>query len=173
MSTTFFSSDLLARLRRSALVSGVVFLSLAAGACSGDDDDDDGGTGPSADCIDEIDFDAFGIEESDVETIGVDGSESGSLSTSDPDDEGYYFDVYALGVESDTDVEVTLNPSGFDAVLLVFSTDGELIGVSDDEEDPDATESVSGEFEEGCYVIGVTSFEAEETGSYTLSVDEN
>lgn len=173
MSNTLFSSDLLARLRRSVLVSGVLFLSSFAGMCGDDDDDDDGGTGPSADCIDEIDLDVFGIDEDDVEAIGVNGNESGSLSTSDPSDDGYYFDTYALGVESDSELEITLNPSDFDAVLLIFSADGELLGGSDDEEDPEATEVVSGEFEEGCYVIGVSSFETEETGSYSLSVDEN
>ena len=173
MTSSLFSSDLLRRLRRSLLLSGVMFISFFAGIC-GDDDDDDDGTGPSADCIDEIDFTGAppGVDENDAEAISVGDSESGSLTTSDPEDEdGFFFDFFALGTESDGEVTIDLNPSGFDAVLVLFDSDLNLVDVSDDPEDPDATESITTDLDEGCYVIFITSFDAGETGSYTLSVD--
>ena len=173
MTTSFVSSDLLQRLRRSVLLSGVLFLSLTAGIC-GDDDDDDGGTGPSADCIDEFIaiLEANGADEDDVESISLNGSESGSLSNGDiEDDEGFLADAYVLELNQDTDIEISLNPSGFDAVLILFGEGSTSPDVADSE-DPEATEEIAGSAAEGCYLIVVTSFEAEETGSYSLSVDE-
>lgn len=173
MTTSMFSSDLVRRLRRSVLLSGVLFLSLTAAIC-GDDDDDDDGTGPSADCID-----AFSsllaendVDEDDVQGIEVGGSESGSLSSSDvQDSEGYYADIYVVEVDNAGQVDVTLNPSGFDAVLIAFDESMTAPIFSDDPDDPDATEQISADVEEGCYLIVVTSYEPNETGSYTLSID--
>jgi len=168
-------SDLLSRLRRAFAVSGVLALALVAAACPGDDDDDDDdGTGPSADCIDEIDFtDAPpGVDEDDVEPIDVGDSESGSLSTSDPEvDEGNFIDIYSLAVENGGEVTIELDPTGFDAVLLLFTPDvDDAIAGADAGFEGDPEEIVE-DLDEGCYVIVVTSFEPGETGSYTLSVD--
>ena len=173
MSARLFSSDLLERLRRSLAVSAVVFLAFGAAACS-DDDDDDGGTGPSADCIDEIDFSETIFDDSDAEAIGENDSESGSLSTSDVEDQaGFFYDIYVVSIESNSDVTVTLDPSGFDAELYIFNSDfTEEVGFADDGGVGDP-EEVTGAADEGCYVIMVTSFDPEETGSYTLEVDAN
>jgi len=174
MTTMLFSSELLRRLRRSVLLSGVLFLSLTAAIC-GDDDDDDDGTGPSAACLDEfedllaeVDFD-----EDDVESIDVGDSDSGSLSENDVQDpeSDRFVDAYILELDDDNELQISLNPSGFDAVLLLWFEGQEDPTVADSE-DPNATETLEGEADAGCYLIGVTSFEAEETGSYTLSVDE-
>ena len=175
MTTSLFSSELLKRLRRSMLVTSVLFVGLTAAACGGDDDDDDDGTGPSADCLDEFSalLAANDFDEDDVDGIELGDSQSGSLSTSDPEDEfGYFSDVYALDLEESGDISITLNPSGFDAVLLLFAEGDTEPTISDDDEDPDATEELAGGADAGCYLIVVTSFEAEETGSYTLAIDE-
>jgi hypothetical protein len=169
MTASLFSSELLARLRRSMLVSGVLFLSTFAGMCGDDDDDDDGGTGPSADCIDDFDFDGLPFSENDVETIGVGGNESGSITENDVEDGGYFADIYILGVD-DEEVTITANPSGFDLVLLLFDENFDEPINGADSEDPDATEELTDDLD-GCYVIVVTSYDAGETGSYSLSVD--
>ena len=170
MTTTLFSSELLTRLRRSMLVSGVLFLSTFAGMC-GDDDDDDGGTGPSADCIDEIDFAGLPFDESDVEVLGTDDSDSGSLSESDPDEDGYFADIYVIGAGESGELTITGNPSGFDLVLLLFDENFELINGADSE-DPDATEELVSDVDDGaCYMAVITSFEAGETGSYSVSTE--
>ena len=80
-------------------------------------------------------------------------------------------DAYILELNADTDIEISLNPSGFDAVLIIFGEDNPEPDIADSE-DPEATEEIAGSAAEGCYLIVVTSFEAEETGSYSLSVDE-
>ena len=171
MTSSFLSSDLTTRLRRSVLVGGVLFLSLTAANCGDDEDDDDGGTGPSADCLEELNFAGAPFGEDDAESIEVNDSESGSLSTSDPEDEeGYFYDVYTFGTESERDVSITLDPSGFDAMLVLTYPDLELIDIADQE--GEVTETLVASVDEGCYVIIVTSFEVSETGSYTLSVED-
>jgi hypothetical protein len=170
MSTTFFSSDVLTRLRRSVLVAGVLFLSSFAGMC-GDDDDDDGGTGPSADCIDEINYTGLPFDEGDVESLGTDDSDSGSLSENDVDDDGYFADIYVIGADSNGDLTITANPSGFDLVLLMFDENFELINGAD-ADDPDATEELTQPVDDNaCYIAVVTSYEQGETGSYSISTE--
>ena len=175
MTSTLFSSDLLARLRRSLLVSGVLFLSTFAGMCDDDDDDDDG-TGPSADCIDELDFSEAPFDESDVEPISVGDNESGSITTSDVEVDFeelgiFYYDFYVVAAESN-ELNVEVDPSGdLDSdVILLTETFGELEYANDG--GPGVSETLSSDVIEGaCYVIGVSTSEAEATGSYTLSVD--
>ena len=172
MTSPLFSSELLARLRRPVLLGGVVFLSIAAAGC-GDDDDDDGGTGPSADCIEEavafLEF--FGADEDDAEPIGVGDDESGSLSSNDVEFQGFFTDFWVIGTESDGDLNIEVDPSGFDADIGLFTADGDFVAGADEgfEGDP---EEISESVDEGCYVLGVSSFEEGETGSYTISVND-
>ena len=167
MTTSLFSSELVTRLRRSLLLSGVMFVSFFAGICG--DDDDDGGTGPSADCIDEIDYTGMPFDDNDVESLGTDDSESGSLSESDPDEDGYFADIYVIGADETGELTITGNPSGFDLVLLLFDENFELINGADSE-DPDATEELVSDVDDGaCYMAVITSFSEGETGSYSVS----
>jgi hypothetical protein len=63
--------------RRAARTAALVALAVTAAACSDD------GTGPSEECIDELDLAGTGFRRSDVEPIRRGDSESGSISTSD------------------------------------------------------------------------------------------
>ena len=175
MTSTLFSSELLTRLRRSLLVSGVLFLSTFAGMCDDDDDDDDG-TGPSADCIDELDFTEAPLGENDVEVISVGDSESGSITTSDVEvdfgDAGiFFYDFYVVAAESN-ELDIEVDPSGtLDSdVILLTDSFGEIEYANDGGQG--ANETISADVLDGeCYVIGVSTSEPEATGSYTLSVD--
>ena len=167
MSTALYSSGILRRLRGPAVL-GLSVVSLAA--CTDSNGNDI--SGPSRDCIEALNLGDVPSDEDDVESISLNGSESGSLSNGDiEDDEGFFADAYILELNADTDIEISLNPSGFDAVLIIFGEDNPEPDIADSE-DPEATEEIAGSAAEGCYLIVVTSFEAEETGSYSLSVDE-
>jgi hypothetical protein len=176
MQASPLSFDFLARLRRSLAACGVLFLAFTAAACGGDDDDDDDISGPAADCIDELDFGDLFFDEGDVEEISANGSESGTISTSDPElefgNDTYYYDIYVVALESTSDVTVTVDPSGdFDAdfeILDINSGQSEYVdeGGAGDTEEVDFLE-----IPEGCYLIFVSSPEAEGTGSYTLRLD--
>lgn len=176
MTASSLPTDFLGRLRRTLALSGVVLLGFTAAAC-GDDDDDDGGTGPSADCIDDIDWAQFDLSEDDVQAISVGQNRSGNITTSDVavEFEGfgtYYYDIFALAVEEDGVVTISVDPSGdFDADVVLSTADGEEIAYQDDFEDLEATEVIEEDLAEGCYVIGVSSPFAEATGSYSISID--
>ena len=176
MSNSLFSSRLLRRLGRSVLLGGVVFLPLAA---CGDDDDGDDISGPLADCIDDIDFNDWFFDENDLERLSLGDEESASLTTSDievefNDVEGvFYYDVYAFVLESDSDLRVTVDPSGdLDVTYEAWSlADGE--GDFNDNEGPGDTELVEYEaVPEGCYLLFVSGANPEETGSYTVEIEE-
>jgi len=169
MTSSLLASGFLSRLRRPLTVSGVFFLTLTAALCDGDDDD--GNLGVSTDCIDEIDFtDAF-FDEDDVMAIAVGGSRSGQVSSSDPEIENYYYDIYALGLDDDRDVTIEVDPgASFDADLTLASSTGTIIDYVDDR-GPGDFEQIEMTLNDGCYVIGVSSPNTLETGSYTLTVD--
>ena len=175
MSATMFSSTLLRRLGRTVLLGGVVFLPLAA---CGDDNDGDDISGPTADCIDDIDFNDWFFDEGDVDGLSLGNDRSGSISTSDVElefEEGiFFYDVYVFGLDSQSDVTITVNPSGdFDPTFEIMDLEsGESEYV--DNGGAGVTEEISYEdVPEGCYILFVSSFEPEETGSYTVEVDDN
>ena len=172
MKTTFLSSDFLAGLRRPFAVCGLIALSALAGCSGDDDDDDDDGLGPSADCIESSSdvWAELGVDEDEVEAIAVGGNESGALSTSDTEFNGFYYDWWVFAVQDDGDVTIEVDPSGFDAYVYLYDGDGNYITEVDEGFEGDVEEIVE-DLEEGCYIIEVTSFDAEETGSYSVSVD--
>ena len=174
MSTTLFSSDLLSRLRRTVLTASVLLFSFTAAAC-GDDDDDDI-SGPTADCVDDINFSEWFFDESDIETLRLGSSESGSLTTSDVElefDNGlYFYDVYVFAVTSESDLRITVDPSNsLDVTFEAYSfqddeyhyVDLEAAGVTEEFE----YEAIA----EGCYLLFVSSYDPEETGSYSVEVE--
>ena len=165
------TSEFLNRLRRSVLLSGVLFLSLTAAICGDDDDDDDGGTGPSTDCIDEIDFEANGIDPDDGEAIAFGSSDGGSLSTSDYQfDDGTFYDVWVFHLDEDEVVRIDMESSQVDAYLLLFDENLNPIA-QDDDSGAETNAQIVAELDDGCYVVAANSFDAEETGSYTLSIE--
>lgn len=168
MALSLLPPDFLFRLRRSLTVSAVLVLTLTAGIC--DDDDDDDGLGPSVDCIDEFDFTDAPFDEDDVRAIAVGDSESGSLTSSDVLEEGYYFDIWAFAVESNGTVTITVDPTGFDADMALVTSAGSLVEYVDDYFEGEAEEIVRS-LNEGCFALVVSSYEPGETGSYTLSID--
>ena len=174
MSTTLFSSDLLSRLRRTVLTAGILVFSVTAAAC-GDDDNDDI-SGPTADCIDDINFSEWFFEEGDLETLRLGSRESGSLTTTDVEldfENGvYYYDVFVFAMTSESDLRITVDPaSTLDVTFEAYS-------FNDDEYDYVDLEAAGGteemEYEaiaEGCYLLFVSSYDPEETGSYTVEVE--
>lgn len=174
MTSSVASGDFLVRLRRSLGVTAVLFLTLSAAMCEDDDDDENGINGPTADCLDEIDWNdaPIDIDEDDVQGITVGGSRSGSLTNNDIEDEdGYFYDIYVLAVDDDGEITINANPSGFDLILILIDDNATTIAVSDNLEDASATEEIEIDVAEGCYAIVISSYEEGETGSYTVEVD--
>ena len=175
MSMNLFSSTLLRRLGRTVLLSGVAFLPLAA---CGDDDDGDDISGPLADCIDDIDFNDWFFDEGDLETLSLGDQESGSITTSDVEldvtGEGtFYYDVYAFALEEDSDLRITVNPENdldinFEAWSLAdMEGDFNDAGAEGDTEQVEYTGVA-----EGCYLLFVSTYEPEATGSYSVEIEE-
>lgn len=107
----------------------------------------------------------------DVTQISVGGTANGSLATSDCRlaSDNSFIDYYALRVTSATSLRVTHSSDDFDAYLLVFNADGSLLG-QDDDGGGDLNAALQLNIQPGLYAIGANSFEAGETGAYTLSV---
>jgi len=175
MSVTLFSSTLLRRLGRTALLGGAVLLPLAA---CGDDDDGDDISGPTADCIEDIDFDEWFFEENDLEALSLGDSESASISESDVElefEDGIrFYDVYVFSLEESTDVTITVDPSGtFDPTFEILDLQSGESDFIDAGGSGDTEEESYNEVPEGCYILFVAGYDVEETGSYTVEIDEN
>lgn len=171
MTATLFSSR---RLRRSAVL-GLAVASLVA--CSDDGDGDDV-SGPSQDCIDALNLTGTPFSESDVRAIDIGDRRSGSISTSDVEvDFGgfgvFYYDIYTFNSENGGSVTVEVDPaSSFDADLAIYNAAMEELDYQN-EGGPGQIEASTGDADaDTCYVILVSSSEAEATGSYTLSVED-
>lgn len=134
----------------------ILFLSLTLITCGGgggggDDDDDDGPTG----------------------SINVNRSFTGSLGTSDDMIGGIYHDIYEIeNVPEGADITVELSSSDFDAYLTLYygdATSGEIVDEDDDGSGgTDAFIYVTAS-NNGSYYIFVSSFEAGETGNYSMN----
>ena len=116
-------------------------------------------------------------DENDLEALRDGDQESGSLSTSDVelDVEGdiFYYDVYAFSLEQESDLRVTVNPSNDLNVNFEAWSLEDMEGDFNDAGGPGDTETVEYEaVPEGCYLLFVSSFDPEETGSYTVEIEE-
>ena len=127
---------------------------LAFAAC-GDDP-----TGPPLDCLGGM-------------ALSIGASENGSLQQGDDlDIDGAFMDRYALEVRDRETVEITLRSGAFDAFLWLLTEDEEVLESNDDggvgvnETDAQITRTLA----RGCYFVDATSWEAGETGNYTLTV---
>ena len=103
--------------------------------------------------------------------ISIPTTLNGNLSSSDYQlDDGSYIDIYELTLTADTQVEISLTSSAFDAFLYVIDVfDWDPFYWDDD--GGDGTDSYLSELlPASTYWILVNSYGANETGSYTLSV---
>jgi hypothetical protein len=103
--------------------------------------------------------------------IAMGETKTGTLTSEDPQlDEGEHYHSYTFEGRAGDRVLVSLRSSAFDSYLAMLKTD-----VDFEEQDDDSGGNSNAELnvtlpETGRYVIVVTSYEGEETGSYTLSV---
>ena len=108
-----------------------------------------------------------------IPNIGINQTLSGSLSHLDVDDSirsGHYADDYRLnGVSAGQRVQVSLNSSDFDAYLELINADtGDRIDYNDDA-GVGTDSQLNFTAQSGInYLIRVTSYDEDETGSYTL-----
>lgn len=87
---------------------------------------------------------------------------------------GSYVDYYEFSLSSAQSVTITLNSTQFDAMLLLFNrASGDLVDFDDDSgEGGIGTNSrIQISLPAGTYVIGATSFEEGETGTYQLVIN--
>ena len=173
MSRILVSSDLLRRLRGPAVL-GLSVVSLAA--CTDSNGNDI--SGPSRDCIEALNLGDVPFDEDDVRPIDVGDSRSGSISTSDVDIEYegfglFYNDFYVFNSGNGGSITIEVDPaSSFDVSLEIYDDDIVRLDYQDEGGEGDIEESVGDADEDTCYVILVSSSEPEETGSYTLRIED-
>ncbi len=108
---------------------------------------------------------------SELPAVSLGETVSGTLSSSDPASSfGPYYDLFGLRLDAAGEVTVRMASSEFDSFLYLYEAGGNEIARNDDVSDGDVNAAVTLELEPGCYRIEATSFEAGETGAYTLSV---
>ncbi len=105
--------------------------------------------------------------------IAVGQTINGTLAVTDCFlDDGNFVDLYAFTVTAGQQVSITLDSVAFDAYLYLLAPDGTLLASDDDGGNgTNAQIPTAGGFltlGAGTYTIYATSFEAEETGNYTL-----
>ncbi|MGH9943651.1 MAG: Calx-beta domain-containing protein, partial [Pyrinomonadaceae bacterium] len=101
---------------------------------------------------------------------------NGTLTTSDCAlQDGSYFDEYRFNGTAGQQIAVELNSADFDSFLYLLAPDGSLLEVDDDSGGgTDSRIPSEGGFfslpSTGAYTIYATSFHAEDTGAYTLTL---
>lgn len=103
--------------------------------------------------------------------IKIGESRSGSLSAGDDVDSEYnaYLDKWAFRVSDEQEIVIAMNSMDFDTYLRLLDEDNEVVAFDDDSGD-DFNSRIVEVLPAGCYVIEATSFDAGETGSYSISV---
>ncbi|QIG81129.1 pre-peptidase C-terminal domain-containing protein [Stakelama tenebrarum] len=98
---------------------------------------------------------------------------TGTLSTSDAQlDNGEYFDTYPVTLRAGQRVSIAMESGEFDTYLVVIGPDTEFTRENDDAGDTttDAALTFTAPTD-GEYQIAATSFEGNQTGSYTLTIE--
>lgn len=160
-------------MRRSLFLSvpALAVCAVLAGCSGGDPDGGDlGFLGvPTADEVAAL---AADIPCAGVTAVEADGAMSGALASGDctrPD--GSSVDYVLFRVTEAATVDVSLESSSFDAYLLLWTVDGSLIEDADDVGDGDSDALIESEgLSPGLYVMGANSYDAGETGAYTLRI---
>jgi hypothetical protein len=106
-----------------------------------------------------------------VRTYSVGQTVNGTLSGSScilPGD-GSYVDYYEMRLSSQSSVTLTMRSAQVDAYLLVWNRATGALVTQDDDSGGGLDARLTYSFPAGTYVIGANSYDAGETGSYTLS----
>lgn len=118
----------------------------------------------------------------EVGSLNVGGDLSGSLTTSDCVLQdvfgipfgGSFVDYHEFGISSAQSITITMNSTQFDTVLLLFNrASGDLVDFDDDSGGGGVgtNSRIEMTLPAGTYVIGATSFDEGETGTYQLAVN--
>lgn len=108
----------------------------------------------------------------DLPQISVGQSQTGALSTSDPESEtGEFFDSWGLRLNSSRTIQIDMTSDQVDTYLRLFDSEDELIERNDDGGTGFNARMVVS-LNEGCYRIQATSFADGDTGEYTLTVTD-
>ena len=111
-----------------------------------------------------------------VVSSSSDGSrlESGSLASGDPTlDSGEYYDTYSLSGTAGDFVVIDLRSTDFDPYLMLISPSREHFENDDYEGDARRSQVAMELPESGDYIVGVTSYKADETGAYEVRIDRS
>ena len=109
-----------------------------------------------------------------VASIALNSTETGSLAPSDPRmEDGSHYDLWEIRIPSSQVIDIHLTSDDFDTYLL-FSEgapggDGAVLA-SDDDGGGGTNSRIQKAVDPGTYTIIVNSYDAGDTGSYTLSV---
>lgn len=119
---------------------------------------------------------AGGGDDPALDCTGLPAVEAGqdvtdSLTVADPIERGRYYDVYAFQPQAQDTVAVTVTSATFDTYLYIYDADGALLAENDDAAEGSTDAGLSLQVVPACYRVEVTSFDSEETGSYTLRID--
>jgi hypothetical protein len=106
----------------------------------------------------------------DVEAASSSGSTTGTLSSGDCAlGDGSAVDYYALKLASAADVQIELASGDFDAYLLLWDEDGEVLD-EDDDGGGGTDARIARRLGAGLYLVAANAFEVDEAGRYTLRV---
>lgn len=108
---------------------------------------------------------------SPVGAVEVGGSVEGELTVDSCFLESWFHDPWQLDIEEETTVQIDLVSTDFDAYLLFTDSIGTSIAEDDDAGEGDDARLVL-TLEPATYFVWASTYEAEETGTYTLSVME-
>lgn len=112
----------------------------------------------------------------DLPPITVGGTINGELTTSDPlapiepGGTGYYYDLYGLTLASAQQVRIDESSSVIDPLLRLWDADGNFVAVNDDNA-TSLNSTIEMMLDAGCYIVEASSYDWEETGAYTLTVN--
>lgn len=116
-----------------------------------------GGADPTIDC-------------STLPAITVGAAIDGALTPEDDAYAGSYYDLYGLTLDATTQVQIDMMSDSIDTYLLLYESDGTYVDENDDG-GAGFNSRLTASLGAGCYRIEATSYDAGETGPYSLTVD--
>jgi hypothetical protein len=111
----------------------------------------------------------------DQPTVAVGTAVQATLLAGDARLAGAYIDYYALRLDTPTRLTLRVVSVEIDPLILIFDETGQVTDQAFDDDPPqgtgEATVTLTRELGSGCTLIGVSSFEPDDPGAYTLAVD--
>ena len=121
--------------------------------------------------VDDLEICTLGVTCASLTALPLPADVDGNLETTDEQNpDGTFFDLHAFDVDSDATVTIAMTSSAFDTYLVLFDENGVYITENDDF-GGSTNSRISRALAEGCYIVMATSFDAAETGAYTVTVD--